>query len=82
MAVLRRRFYQHEKSGSHDEDFYYLCRDSENNEVFIVHEWYYGPDIGEARLSVAEFIEGSKGHSRLTRFYNLIGTLATEPEHA
>lgn len=76
MAVFKKTFYYHEKSGSHNEDWYSLARDEATGKVFIIHEWAHGFDVGEAPMEIREFLAGTT--SAQSRFYTLIGTLAQE----
>jgi hypothetical protein len=76
MAVVKKRFFYHEK-GSHDETWYYLARDTETGAVYIEHEWAARADTGSKRVDIAEFLSGPSMTAR-DNLLKLIGTLVQE----
>lgn len=78
MTILRKRFHYHEK-GNHDEKWFYLAKDTDTGRVFIIHAWAEKDNIGESEMTIPQFIEGRKD-TALSKFYELVGSLATDKE--
>lgn len=81
MAVLKRGFYYHEK-GNHDEDWFYLARDTDSGRVFIIHEWAHRENLGDRELSLEEFLTSRGRGTRQDNLIKLIGTLVADTAEA
>lgn len=86
MAVLSKLFHKHER-GMGNEDWHWLCRDTDSGRVFVRHWWSHrtgldGPfNEGQADLAIEEFLNAGKG-SLQNEFLSLIGGIPTEEYHA
>ena len=60
MTVEKELFFKSEK-GIGNEDWYYLAKDSETGEEYVLHEWSHGGVKGytsrEEKLVLAEFLK-------------------------
>jgi hypothetical protein len=76
VAIAKRQFFKHEK-GLGDEDFYYLARNSDTGQVFVLHEWSHrkgqGYEPGSAHIELDAFLV--KRGTAQDRLHELIGTL-------
>ena len=78
MAFLKRLFFRHE--GGMGEDWYFLARDTETGQVFILHEWTHrvgdNYDPGSAEYELETFL--SRKGTAQDKLRELIGTLASD----
>lgn len=77
MPIQKRQFHYHEQ-GSHDEEWYYLARDTETGEVFVIHATapFKGKETTN-RLEIEELLRGHRGTAADT-LRQLIGTLVPD----
>ncbi len=76
MAEIKNRFFYHEK-GNHDETWYYLARDTESNNVYVIHAWAHGRDVDEAPMAITDFLNSGRGTAQdnLLKLLGLTGEL-------
>lgn len=60
MAEIRKQFFYHEK-GNHDETWYYLVRDTETNNIYVIHAWATKSNVDEASMDIAAFLNSGRG---------------------
>jgi hypothetical protein len=76
MSVVKRQFYKNKKAQG-DEYWFYLAKDTETGEVFVIREFDYLVDGGsEKKMTLYEFLAG--GGNRQNALLELIGTLVPE----
>ncbi|MBX9697934.1 MAG: hypothetical protein K2X74_00800 [Acetobacteraceae bacterium] len=80
MAVVSKCFFRHEK-GNHDETWFYLARDTETGEVFVIHEWAARANVGSERVALTAFLARNESTAK-SNLLRLIGSLANEPHDA
>jgi hypothetical protein len=76
MAIVKRQFYKNHKPQG-DEYWFYLARDTETGEVFVIREFDYLADGGsEKKMTLYEFLAG--GGNRQNALLELIGSLVPD----
>jgi hypothetical protein len=79
VTILKREFHRRERDMG-NEDRYYLCRDSDSGQVFVLHEWSregnHGHEPGSERIEIDVFLV-RRGIVE-NRLRELIGTLVSE----
>jgi hypothetical protein len=76
MAVVKRQFYKNKKPNG-DAYWFYLARDTDSGEVYVIREFDYLVDGGsEKKMTLYEFLAG--GGNRQNALLELIGTLVQE----
>jgi hypothetical protein len=78
VAFLKRLFFRHD--GGMGGDWYFLARDTETRQVFILHEWSHrvgdNYDPGSAEYELETFL--SRKGTAQDKLRELIGTLASD----
>lgn len=86
MAILGKLFHKHERNMG-NEDWYWLCRDTDTGRVFIRHWSSHRAGLessfkeGQVDPDVAKLLQSGQG-SLQNGFLELIGSLATDEYHA
>jgi hypothetical protein len=84
MALLKREFARSQKGPvSSNEDWWFLCRDTDTGEVFVLHEWAHTDvtkptgksNVGTKQIELSVFLMEPKQTSVQAELRKLIGSL-------
>lgn len=85
MAIQKREFARSAKGPvSSNEDWWFLCRNTETDEVFVLHEWAHTDvrtshgksDVGSAHIELSVFLAETRQTGASRELRRLISTLA------
>jgi hypothetical protein len=84
MAILKREFARSAKGPiSSNEDWWFLCRNTETGDVFVLHEWAHTDvtkptgksDVGNKHIELSVFLLEPRPTSAQAELRKLIGSL-------
>lgn len=87
LAVIKKEFARSAKGPvNNNEDWWYLCRDTDSGDVFVLHEWAHTdvtrssskPDTGSKHIELSVFLGETRRPTAQTELRKLIGSLVQE----
>lgn len=90
MSVLRSELARSTKGPvSSNEDWWYLCRDTDTGDVFVIHEWVHtdvaksgNSDVGSTHIELSAFLAETRQTAAQRELRKLIGSLVDETADA